>query len=438
MYIEIPQRLLAIAMRDDQLRLDPVLGVPDRFGLGNVLEQVQQQTLQHPVSATYFVLGVDRMRLLQQVFGAETGHQILHGIGQMLQRHCSGRAHICWLGGDMFAVVMLHERNINATELADALLALFRDPQQSWPRDAHVTVSMGVVAIKGAQLLPSAIIAAGETALREAKQVGRNGYVLHDVDGALPRQSEEAQNLLTARQVQRALQDETLYLAFQPVVCSRTGQVLFYEALARMRDHEGNPIAAARFIPAVEQFGLSYMLDCRVLRLAVAELKAHPELQLAVNIAATTSENPEWPLMLEEALQGRRDLAARLIIEITETTQIRDMAKARQFVDHARKLGGKVAIDDFGAGHTSVQHLTGLPINLMKIDRALVHNVHVNPQQQEVLRAMIALARSLGLHIVAEGVEDAEVATWLRDADVEMQQGYHFGHPQAERPWLAA
>jgi len=175
-----------------------------------------------------------------------------------------------------------------------------------------------------------------------------------------------------------------------------------------------------------------------VLRLAVAELKAHPELQLAVNIAATTSENPEWPLMLEEALQGRRDLAARLIIEITETTQIRDMAKARQFVDHARKLGGKVAIDDFGAGHTSVQHLTGLPINLMKIDRALVHNVHVNPQQQEVLRAMIALARSLGLHIVAEGVEDAEVATWLRDADVEMQQGYHFGHPQAERPWLAA
>lgn len=436
MYIEIPQRLLAIALPDSQLRIDPLLGLPDRFGLGTVLEQVQQQSLHHPVAASYFVLGIDRMRLLQQVFGVETGHQILLMLAQRLQRHCAGRAHVCWLGGDMFAVVMLHETSVATADLAEALQSLLRDPGQSWPLDAHVTVSVGAVEV--ADMTPQAVIAAGEHALREAKQNGRNTCVVHDRAQHTPQQEIQADQLRTARQVQRALQDETLYLVYQPVVCSRTGQVLFYEALVRMQDKDGNPIAAAAFIPAVEQFGLSFALDCRVLQLAVAELKAHPELQLAINIAASTSENADWHGHLEKTLGSRRDLAARLIIEITETTQIRDLARAKQFVDRARALGGRVAIDDFGAGHTSVQHLTGLPIQLMKIDRALVHNVQHNPQQQNVMRAMIALARSLGLSIVAEGVEDAGAADWLRSADVDMQQGFHHGHPALLRAGAAA
>lgn len=436
MYIEIPQRLLAIALPDSQLRIDPALGLPDRFGLGAVLEQVQQQTHHHPVAASYFVLGVDRMRLLQQVFGVETGHQILLTLAQRLQRHCAGRAHVCWLGGDMFAVVMLHETSVATADLAVALQELLRDPQQNWPLDAHVTVSIGAVAVD--DLPPQAVIAAGESALREAKQTGRNACIVHDAVQHTPEPEAQASLLRTARQVQRALQDETLYLVYQPVVCSRTEQVLFYEALVRMQDKDGTPIAAATFIPAVEQLGLSYALDCRVLQLAVAELKAHPGLQLAINIAAATSENPAWHGQLDRQLGSRRDLAARLIIEITETTQIRDLARARQFVDRARALGGRVALDDFGAGYTSVQHLTGLPIQLMKIDRALVHNVQHNPQQQNVMRAMIALARSLGLAIVAEGVEDAGAADWLRGADVDMQQGYHHGRPALERAGAAA
>ena len=205
-----------------------------------------------------------------------------------------------------------------------------------------------------------------------------------------------------------------------------------------MTDAEGQPIAAARFMPVVEAMGLSYALDCRVLSLAIAELRAHPGLQLAINIAAATSENPAWPDMLEKTLSNRRDLAARLIIEITESSPIRDLARARAFIARARALGNKVALDDFGAGHTSVQQLTGLPLQLMKIDRTLVQDIHTSPRQQEVMRAMITLARSLGLHIVAEGVEHEAAAAWLRDADVEMQQGFFHGHPQPDRPWLAA
>ena len=180
---------------------------------------------------------------------------------------------------------------------------------------------------------------------------------------------------------------------------------------------------------------MAYQLDCRVLAIAVTELKAHTTLQLSINISASTAEHPEWSAHLEAALDGRRDLASRLIIEITESVQTRDIDLTRRFVDFSNTIGSQVALDDFGAGHTGMQHLTGLKVQLMKIDRALIAGLDGNLQQQQVMRAMIALARSLGLKIVAEGVEDSAVAAWLTAEKVEMQQGYHHGIPAFNKPW---
>jgi len=438
MHIAIPQRLLAITLPPDQFHFDPFLGVPDRFGLGSVIEQVQQQAHHHAIAASYFVIGIDRMRLLQQVFGLAAGQAILLQAVQILQQAYGDTAHICWLGGDMLAVVLLHDPASDTAIQAATLLARFRAQHSGWPQDAHVTVSIGAVPLTGVALAPHQLIAAGESALQEAKQAGRNGFAVYDRLATESQQDQQQATLHTARQVQRALHDHALSLAFQPVICSKTGRVMFYEALARMKDPAGQSIAAAHFMPAVEQFGLSYVFDCHVLDLAIVELQAQPDLQLAINIAASTSENPAWPDRLEHVLRERRDLAARLIIEITESVQIRDMARTRYFVDCVHALGGKVALDDFGAGYTTVQHLTGLPIQIMKLDRALVHDVHKHPQQQEVLLALIALARSLGLAVVAEGVEDAAVAAWLSAAKVELQQGYYHGHPQIGRPERAA
>ncbi len=274
---------------------------------------------------------------------------------------------------------------------------------------------------------------AGETALQQAKLAGRNCFSIYNANPAA--EDELRESIMIATRVQQALNDNALHLAYQPVVCSTSGRILFYEALARLFSESGEPIPAAHFIPAVEKLGLAYQLDCRVMMIAVAELKAHNDLQLAVNISAGTAEHPEWPDYLERALEGRRDLASRLIVEITETVQIRDMAVARRFVDFTQGLGSRVALDDFGAGYTTVQQLTGLSVRLMKIDRAMVVGIDTNTQQQEVMRAMIALARSLNLKIVAEGVEDPKVAAWLTAEKVEMQQGYHHGHPAFDRPW---
>ena len=433
MYIDLPHRQLAISVAAEQLHYDPVLGVPDRYGLGNIIEQVLQQATQRHLTGGYFVIGIDRMKLISQAFGPSICHEVLSEAAQTLVRFCSDRAHLCWLGGDMFAVLMMHVAPEEISERAADMLKLFRDPHHSWPKGVHVTVSIGAVAIPKSATTSHEVMTAGEAALQEAKMAGRNCQVVFEHD------SDERQNLrhsmMLANQVQRALHDNAIYLAYQPVVCSATGEVLFYEALARLFDEHGQAIPAAHFIPAVERMGLAYQLDCRVLAIAVTELKAHTTLQLSINISASTAEHPEWSAHLEAALDGRRDLASRLIIEITESVQTRDIDLTRRFVDFSNTIGSQVALDDFGAGHTGMQHLTGLKVQLMKIDRALIAGLDGNLQQQQVMRAMIALARSLGLKIVAEGVEDSAVAAWLTAEKVEMQQGYHHGIPAFNKPW---
>jgi diguanylate cyclase (GGDEF)-like protein len=436
MYIDLPQRQLAISVSAEQLHFDPVLGVPDRFGLGNIIEQVLQQATQRHFTAGYFVIGIDRMKMIGQAFGPGIAHEVLSVAAQTLVRYCADRAHVCWLGGDMFAVVMMHVAPEEIGRRATEMQNLFRDPGHAWPKGVHVTVSIGGVAMPQSAATAHDVMNAGENALYEAKQSGRNCHVVYTPVAADKNDLREA--MLIANQVQRALHENAVHLAYQPVVCSKTGQVLFYEALARLFDERGQPIPAAHFIPAVEQMGLAYQLDCRVLVMAVTELKAHPTLQLAVNISGSTAEHPEWSAYLAAAMDDRRDLASRLIIEITESVQMRDINVTRRFVDFARNLGGRVALDDFGAGYTTMQQLTGLNVQVMKIDRAMVTGLGGNVQQQTVVRAMIALARSLGLKIVAEGVEDVTVANWLTEEKVEMQQGFHHGHPAFDKPWRKA
>jgi diguanylate cyclase (GGDEF)-like protein len=427
MYMRTPNKALATAILLDDLHIDPSLGVADRFGLGAVIERVQQHGQQHGGSAAYYVVGIDGTRLLEHVFGLSGRQAILQSLAQRLLGFAGDQGHVCWLGGDLFGVVMLQPNDIRPGAQAERILRQLGTAP--WPHNAHVTVSIGAVAVTAPSVAAQEIIRAGEMALRAAKQAGRNTYHVHDLAAMAEEQNNQAALLHMAGLVQQALANHRLTLAYQPIVCSSTGTVLFYEALARMHDTDGTLLPAARFIPAVEAFGLAYALDCHVLELALAELRQHPQLRLAINITASTSESSAWAHMLEAALGERRDLAARLIIEITESQQIRDMAKARDFVAQARSLGGTIALDDFGAGHTSVQYATGLPVQLMKLDRALVHNIGQDTQQQGVLRALIALARSLGLGIIAEGVEDAATAAWLRHEQVEMQQGYHHGHP---------
>ncbi len=166
------------------------------------------------------------------------------------------------------------------------------------------------------------------------------------------------------------------------------------------------------------------------------ELVADPEVRLGLNISSLTTGDRPWLRSLISLLGNRADLARRLLVEITETATLYDIAESARFVDTLRHTGCRVALDDFGAGHTSLRHLQILAVDTLKIDGCLVRNLAGSPENQDFLRHLLGLTKGFGLSTVAECVENAEEAALLRAEGIGYLQGYHLGRPTIERAWL--
>jgi EAL domain-containing protein (putative c-di-GMP-specific phosphodiesterase class I) len=224
-----------------------------------------------------------------------------------------------------------------------------------------------------------------------------------------------------------------LLLAFQPVVCSGTGKVDYFECLLRMRDEQGDVMAAASFVPTLEELGLIGMIDRYVLEKTFEELATDPEVRLGLNVSGLTVCDRSWLQSLTSLLRRRADFAPRLVVEITETAALGDLAQSAHFVDKLREAGCRVALDDFGAGHTSLRHLRCLPIQIVKIDGSLIRQVTSRSHHRVFLRHLLCLAEACGLITVAESVESAKEAELLRTEGVARLQGHFIGRPTIER-----
>jgi EAL domain-containing protein (putative c-di-GMP-specific phosphodiesterase class I) len=172
-----------------------------------------------------------------------------------------------------------------------------------------------------------------------------------------------------------------------------------------------------------------------VLERAVAEVAAHPGIRLGFNISGLTATDYSWLRAISTLLKGEAELASRLVVEITETAALHDIEESARFVGALRELGCRIALDDFGAGFTSLRHLQALAVDTVKIDGSFVRNLGQNYDNQVFLRHLVGLANGLGLSTVAECVETAQEAAILRREGVGLLQGYFFGKPSIEQPW---
>jgi EAL domain-containing protein (putative c-di-GMP-specific phosphodiesterase class I) len=246
----------------------------------------------------------------------------------------------------------------------------------------------------------------------------------------------KSSNIAVEEAVRAALRRDRLLFAFQPVVSAVTGRVDYFECLLRMRDEEGSIRADAEFVTTVEELGLIGLIDRFVLEKAIEELAADPEIRLGFNISGLTACDRRWLGSLVSLLRDRSEIARRLVVEITETAALGDIEQSARFVDTLREAGCRVALDDFGAGHTTLRHLQILPVDIVKIDGSLVRDLTSRPQERIFLRHLLGLARGFGLTTVAECVENAEDAAILRAEGIGYLQGYHFGRPTIERTWV--
>jgi EAL domain-containing protein (putative c-di-GMP-specific phosphodiesterase class I) len=236
--------------------------------------------------------------------------------------------------------------------------------------------------------------------------------------------------------VRAALGQDRLLFAFQPVVSATSGEVDYFECLLRMRDHNGGLIPCGDFIAAAEETGLIGLIDRYVLNQAFGELAAHPAVRLGFNVSGRTACDRPWLRSLMTLLRREPEYARRVVVEITETAALDDLDESARFVDTLRHAGCRVALDDFGAGHTSLRHLQALAVDIVKIDGSFVRSLPARRENRIILRHLLGLTRGFGFGTVAECVETAEEASLLREEGVGYLQGYHFGRPTIERPWL--
>ena len=252
--------------------------------------------------------------------------------------------------------------------------------------------------------------------------------------GAAARRRREA---AIGETVREALSQNRLLFAFQPVVCAASGRIDYFECLLRMREVNDRLVTCGEFIAAIEQIGLIGLIDRFVLERAFAELAAHPGVRLGFNVSGLTACDRPWLRLLMSLLRRQPELAHRVVVEITETAALGDLDELARFVETLRHAGCRVALDDFGAGHTSLRHLQVLAVDTIKIDGSFVRSLADCRENRVILRHLLGLTRGFGLSTIAECVETAEEAALLREEGVGFLQGYHLGRPTIERPWRA-
>lgn len=255
----------------------------------------------------------------------------------------------------------------------------------------------------------------------------------HDVIVKDSKHSRQEMNMVNY--ITNAIKDQQLCLAFQPIICSTTGQVAHYEALLRVIKENGELTTAGPLIPVAERMGLIDMIDELVLDMVVKELMAAPKLKLAFNVSNLTTNSAVWLKKLEQVSKSHPDVVSRMMIEITETAVHLDLRRTAYFVATVQSYGALVALDDFGSGYTSFRQLKSLSIDVIKIDGVFVKDLVGNHDNLLFIKTMLDFTNGFGLKTVAEFVENGETAKLLMDLGVEYMQGYYFGFPEAQQDW---
>jgi EAL domain-containing protein (putative c-di-GMP-specific phosphodiesterase class I) len=238
--------------------------------------------------------------------------------------------------------------------------------------------------------------------------------------------------------LRRALREQLFVLHYQPIMSLRDETVSHYEALVRLADNPGGQLVApGRFLPAAERYGLIREIDRMVLAQVCTLLAGEPGergMRIAINCSSLSITDGEMLTQIEGRLARAGVDPARLVIEVTETAAISDMARAQAFCAGVQALGCAVALDDFGAGFGSFQYLKHLPFQYLKIDGDFIRGLPDSPKDQLVVKALVGLARGMGKQTIAEYVGDAATVELLRDFGVDYAQGFQVGRPQPAVP----
>ncbi|HXS51673.1 MAG TPA: EAL domain-containing protein [Usitatibacter sp.] len=427
----------ALAMIQKMATHDALTGLPNRALFNEALVHAIGQAERHHRSLALFFLDMDRFKNINDTLGHSVGDRVLLEVGRRLGAAVRASDMVARLGGDEF--VLLVEDFAETRDLADIagkILGAFEPSFTVEKQELALSASIGICTFPEDGHDAQTLLSNADIAMYRAKEQGRNRHCFYSAE--LNKLSQERLALEAA--LKHALDRDEIEIHYQPKIEFGGGRVTGVEALIRWRHPQLGLLLPDRFVPLAEETGLIVPIGYWTLRKVCERLRRWREqglaLSIAVNLSASQFHQAELVKELAAILWSTGAPAQHLELEITETMVMKDPDRAVGVMEQLRAMGVRLSIDDFGTGHSSLGYLKRFPIDRLKVDRSFVRELPHNGDDAAITRAVIALAHSLKMTVVAEGVEDEQQFELLREQGCDEFQGYFCRPPLPEAELL--
>ncbi|BBD07167.1 putative bifunctional diguanylate cyclase/phosphodiesterase [Desulfovibrio ferrophilus] len=413
---------------------DPLTGLANRtLCLNRIAHSIQRAKRNENYHYAVIFIDLDRFKVINDCLGHATGDIVLSEVAQRLLRCIRGVDTAARIGGDEFMLLLEDlESPRQAIQIVKRVRDIMREPFRLSTREVTVTASLGIVLSPCTCEHPEDLMRNSNIAMHHAKNKGRNRFKVFT-----PKMFERTiRRMSLENDMRRAIFREEYFLEFQPIVTLHDSRLTGFEALVRWKHPDRGLVGPAEFIPMAEESGLIIDLGHWVLeeacRTMVAWQKTHPaarNLTMSVNISGKQFSQSDLVDCIKGVLKKTGMPARNLKLEITETMIMQDAKSSIEKLNRLRKLGITFSIDDFGTGYSSMSYLQQFPIESLKIDFSFIRNMKTSQENVEIVKIIIQLAHSLGLDVVAEGVESEWHQATLAKLRCEFGQGFYFAQP---------
>jgi diguanylate cyclase (GGDEF)-like protein/PAS domain S-box-containing protein len=421
---ESEEQLLFLAHHDN------LTGLPNRVLFYDRLQQSLAQARRHEDSVAVIFIDLDHFKLVNDTAGHAAGDRLLQQVSRRLKEAVRSGDTVGRLGGDEFALILCELSNAKeADRTAQKLMQLLEEPFEVDGHEVFVTASAGITLFPVDGEDPDTLLKHADTAMYRAKDAGRTNYQFYQAE----MNARAAERVSLESQLRRALERDEFVLHYQPKVNFASGKITGVEALLRWNHPELGMVAPARFVPILEDNGLIVNVGEWVLSEVCRQLKHWNELGLspavAVNLSGRQLQHKDLERSISRILSDAAVDPHHIELEITESVLMRNPEHAAQLLEGLKALGMRLSVDDFGTGYSSLSYLKRFPLDALKIDRSFVQDLISGSGDAAIVQAIIALARTLKLKTVAEGIENQAQYALLSALECDEYQGYYFSRP---------
>lgn len=412
---------------------DPLTGLLNRAALMQQLETVFQRTQTEPnYQCAVLCLDCDRFKRINDSLGHFLGDELLIAIGQRLQRFAQEGDSVVRLGGDEFAILLTHLETSNPITLADQILESFNHPFPLGVRTIFINVSIGIAISNCSYQKPEELLRNADTAMYQAKALGKGRYQVFEPE----MYQAVLRRLQLETDLRKAVKNNEFTVHYQPIVALNTGRIIGFEALVRWQHPLQGLIPPYLFIPIAEETGLIAQIGEWVLQEACSQLSdwkqqnlTNDPLTISVNLSAVQFAQPNLIQQIDRILEITQLNPQFLNLEITESAILDHPETASAILKQLRERKIKLSIDDFGTGYSSLSYLHSFPVNTLKIDRSFISPINEDPKTLGLVPVILSLVQTMGMNVIAEGIETQQQLNQLRKLKCNAGQGYLFSKP---------